>query len=57
MMSSRKLTLPEAAETAQVREAKDAVRQAGLSAEPKLVNWALRMIEDRDCWRNHNRRR
>jgi hypothetical protein len=49
---SRRLTLKEAPETAQVKEAKEAARLAGLSGDHAVTNWALRLIEARDLWRN-----
>ncbi len=52
---SRRLTLKEAPETAQVKEAKDAARLAGVAGDHAVTNWALRLIESRDAWRNRPR--
>jgi hypothetical protein len=53
MNPSRRLTLKEA--PAPVKEAKDAARLAGVAGDHAATNWALRLIEARDDWRNRPR--
>jgi len=38
-----------------VKEAKDAARLAGVAGDHAATNWALRLIESRDDWRNRSR--
>lgn len=53
-----RLTLPDIPETARVREAKEVARSACEDTEPdpRLVNWAMKLIEARDEWSNTRRR-
>lgn len=50
----RTLTLPNNVEAPRVKEAKEIAAASGCS-EPEIVNWAMRLIEDRDVWANTRR--
>ena len=55
-MSRATLTLPQTPETATVREAKELARAVAGEAEPAVVNFAMRLIADRDLWFNTRRK-
>lgn len=55
-MSRATLTLPQMPETATVREAKEVARAVAGEAEPAVVNFAMRLIADRDLWFNTRRK-
>jgi hypothetical protein len=44
------LVRPEIRESAHVREAKDIAACIGERDNPAMVNWSLRLIEERDAW-------
>lgn len=52
---ARTLTLPIPPDPAPVREAKE-IALAVSGPDPVIINFALRLIEDRDHWSNTKRR-
>jgi hypothetical protein len=55
-MARATLTLSQMPETAMVREAKELARAVAGEAEPTVVNFAMRLIADRDLWFNTRRK-